>query len=173
MDRNKIWSCAIDTRNWIDEKKYKADGWSHWRKGLSAVRKHFGEIPKQFVERMAYAFGEPKMVGRSYADVGYIPRKFIVDFISVVRALPDVMFEIAIPTALHLIAKKDELQYFRNVRGVWGTDERKHVWDFWSPKQTIFHPVKLSNPKIHDYMLNWTAGCVAATNFRLPDQYNC
>ena len=160
MDLDKIWLNPENETNYLDPQRSKK-GW-HWSAyfGLPAWRKHYASISERFRRRSKYAFGEDNMVIKSYSDVVYIPKRFMTDFIAVARLVPDVIFETAVPTALHLISRKEDHQYFSDALYLWYGGERTHVWDYWSVQRSFIHPIKLSDRKLRGLSTNWTMQCI-------------
>ena len=101
------------------------------------------------------------------SDVGYIPQRFVKDFVSVASLMPDVIFEIAIPTAIYLTADLKDLQYFSDPLYLWYDGKRSHVWDFWSTERSFIHPVKVSDVKLRQLSSNWTKECEKKLGFSL------
>ena len=175
MDLNKIWLNPKNQTNYIEPHKYINTGWGNWAAGfgLPALRNHYASIPHKFLQQTKYAFGEENKVIKSFSDVVYVPQRFVADFITVASLLPDVIFEIAIPTALHLISKKEDHQYFSDALYLWYDGKRAHVWDFWSTKRSFIHPVKLGDRRLRDFSTKWSKQCERELNFKRPEKLNC
>ena len=175
MDLNKIWLNPDNETNFVEPSKFVKTDWVNWLKGfgLPEVRKHYDKVPKKFSNRSKEAFGHNRMVIKSFSDVVYIPRRFSTNFIAVAGLFPGVIFEIAIPTTLHLISNSTDVQYFSDALYLWYDGKRNHVWDFWSMERTFIHPVKLGDMKLRTLSEGWTKKCIEDLSYKVPVKLTC
>eukprot|EP00117_Sycon_ciliatum_P038074 scpid66616/ scgid28364/ len=123
--------------------------WMHWDKfyGMPAIQSLFRCIRPQYVSRMRSALDCSYCVVYMGSDMGYVPRRFVDDFIELVFVFRVVLHEITLPTVLRLMVHnmtEDMHEDFNNHLYMWFGDKFAQIRKEWRTDIVFAHPVKFS-----------------------------
>lgn len=153
MDLEKVWT----TRRELDKgrvfpavnQSFADNAWVHWNTwyGMEAVQKLYRCFRPVYVQRMPAALSCSHCVVYMGSDVGYIPRRFVEEFLELSFVFRDVLHEISLPTILRLMVpkmKKDVFEDFDTFLYVWEGDRFPQIRQAWHVNTSFAHPLKFS-----------------------------